>query len=473
MLVMLVTLLKIMLATLAVVSILVISLVSVYRNNRLFFICLLGAFFSHLFVAGGLLTVQKILEAKPLQEARVTIMMPPKPKPEKIKIEPPKPVELPKTLDIPKGRMDGNPKAKTMPKGNPKPSTPRDPGRPMVSNVSDQGEVFVDEKDTGPLQDSLDDVINRRDVATLANGTGGTEGDPNGQGTGDVPRGFPDGKVGGRVYFIRLKHGSGAWNAYNDGTTRLLSFLNNYFPCASDTWPMTSAELRDRYMNKGAYPTFIYMYCDETFALSQTDVTVLHDYMTKANGFLFLDSRPDPAIMDHIAAELEKVISGSRLQPLSNSHPINSFLFKLNSPGVGENVVTMKNYGVSKNGHLVVFYTMGNFAHLYSANAPDAFEYITAQYQMGANVMLYAIRKGDPSAVRQEKGVSAKITNNALQQLGFLDAGSPGTEKPGEKKPDESVKVKPAPIKLPDGSIAPPTDGSDQGPDEIKVLDTK
>ena len=109
------------------------------------------------------------------------------------------------------------------------------------------------------------------------------------------------------------------------------------------------------------------------------------------------------------------------LRPISRSHAINTFLFRTSDPVVGENTVTMQNYGITRNGRLVVFYTMGNFSHLYASHPANELPYFAAQYQMGANVMLYAIRKGDNSGIAQHAGASAKITTEALQHLGMLE----------------------------------------------------
>ncbi len=469
---MLVSILKVALVVLAFVSVLALILVSMFRNNRLLFYSLVAAFLSHITVAGGLFAAQKIMEYRAAQpEARLSVSFkhvePPK------KIEPPKPVVLPPTLDLPMGSLTGKRSAKTMPHGTSLNKAAggmtKAPGRPMVSGISSMGDVYVDEKDAGILSGSFQDVIDRRDIADIANGSGGGAGTPDGTGNGDVPKGFPDGKVNGRVYFIRLKHGSGAWNAYNDGTQHLMTFLNNYFPCQGDTWPMTSAELREKYMNKGQYPSFIYLYCDETFALTSTDVMVLRDYMAH-NGFLFLDSRPDSDVQAHVVTELRKVIPDAPMAAISAGHRINSFLFRLSAPGVGENIIPgAKNYGITRGGRLVVFYTMGNFSHLYSASGPDGGDYILAQYQMGANVMVYGIRRGDDSGLPKERGASAKVTNAALEKLGFLNSAG-GAPKPAGG-PEESVKVKPVAPLNPDGTPAPPNSSGTPEPDEIKVLD--
>jgi len=296
-------------------------------------------------------------------------------------------------------------------------------------------------------------------------GEGGEDaGDPEGHGKGDIPFGFAEGKANGRVYFMRLKHGSGAWNAHNDGTRRLLAFLNTYFKCEGDSRAVSANEMRSKYMRRGVQPSFLYLYCDDSFALSGSEIGILRNYIDKG-GFLFLDSRPDPFIRDKVARQLDKVLPGARLAPISSGHAVNSFLFKLNQPGVGENIIDKKNYGISQRGRLVVFYTMGNFSHLFSSNPPDKKEeYIMAQYQMGANVMVYGINKGSPEGVRKLRGANATVTTQALQQMGLFDGGT--TAKPRRPgAPGESVKVKRTPK-----PGAKPNDPPDE-PDEIKVLD--
>lgn len=449
---------------LVAVAIVVLVLISMYRHNRLLFWCLAGALAGHVLFAGGLYAAGILLKPRP-KEQRVAISfikVPPPPKENK-EIPPP-----PKALDIPLGSLSGNRNAKKMPKGTrldvKKPGAPKAPGRPMVSGLSDDGVIPIDEKDKGLFSGTFKDVIDTKDITTLASGGNGGEnaGTPDGEGSGDVPAGFPDGKIGGRVYFIRLKHGSGAWNAYDDGTKRLLGFLNQFFPCESESRAMTTAEMRERFMNKGAQPTFLYVYCDDSFSLSSTDVTILREYMDRG-GFLFLDSRPLPDIRSAVSRELDKVLPGCRLAALPNSHPINSFLFRLARPGYGENYAEQRNYGVSRGGRLVAFYSMGNLSHIYASFDPKADEYYTAQYQMGANVMLYAIRKGNTVGIDKRAGANASITTQTLERLGMLE---PTGKTPAEGgKPPESVKVKPT---KPPGSK--PGTGDDV-PDDIKLLD--
>ncbi|MHB9131809.1 MAG: DUF4159 domain-containing protein [Armatimonadota bacterium] len=444
---------------------------ALYRGNRLLFWCLSGALTAHLACGGILWGAGKLMEKmEDIGEIRVSITGIRKPVPPKDLPKPPvdKP-DLPTNFALPAGRMDGNRKVTKMPKGDNLKARKSggNPGRPMVSGISDAGEIPVDPDNDMLLNGSLKEAIDASDIRNLSNfagSGGGRAGTPDGEGDGDVPAGFANGKVGGRAYFVRLKHGSGAWNAFNDGTQRLLQFLNTYFPCEGDTRAMTATEMRDRYMSKGVQPTFLYLYCDDSFSLSPSEVTVLREYMSKG-GFLFLDSLADPFVKEKVVREIKKVLPASSLSRIAKSHPINSFLFALSEPGLGENFSgDRSNYGVTQGGRLVAFYTMGNMSHVYAVNSPQSDQYFTAQYQMGANVMVYAITKGSSDGITKRKGASAVITPQALEKLGLLDSPAPLEN----KKPGESVKVKKDP---PPGGETP--GGEDNSmpdePDEIII----
>lgn len=455
----LIKVLEYILLAMTVICIVVLVLSAMYRNNRLMFWCLVGALGGHVLFAATLYGAG-ILMKPGEREYRVHISAFKLPEPPKKKIP-----EAPKSLDLPLGSLKGDRHAKKMPKGHrldvKRSGTPRhgNPGRPMVSGISNDGDVPVnDAKEL--LSDSLQAVIDTKDISSLASGGSGGEdgGTPDGEGSGPVPAGFPEGKINGRVYFIRLKHGSGAWDAYDDGTKRLLSFLNQFFPCENESRAITAAEMREKFMNKGAQPTFLYLYCDVSFSLSSTDVIVLREYMDKG-GFLFLDSRPDKAIREAVAREMDKVLPGSRLMTIPNSNSINSFLFRVSPPGFGENFLEQKNYGISRNGRLVVFYSMGNLSHIYAQFTANSDEYYAAQYQMGANVMLYAIRKGDASGIDKRAGAKSAITTQTLERLNLLEPPSSGNN---GGKPPESVKVKP-----PNGGTGQPS----QDPDDIKLIE--
>jgi len=469
------TIMQTVLITLGFTGVLGLTLISVYRENRLLFWCVTGAFIAHILFAGSLWAVDVIFKEKPGErQIAVSIQAP---EVEKKKPEPPKIEEPEHNLDLPLGRPDGKRDVTKIKKGTTLNPNAREgaKGAKIFGNQhtlasptdGGAGDVAYDPDAKGYDLYGPGDSMNPRDLYAIGKPGGGGDdwGIPEGDPDGGVPAGFAQGKVGGRVYFVRLQYGNGAWIAYNDGTKRLLAYLNKSFPCQADTWPMSTAELRKKYLNKGVQPSFLYVYCDENFVLSNEDVLVLRDYMDKG-GFLFLDSRPDPLIKDVVARQMDKVLPGLRLAPISQSHPINSFLYRLPAPGLGENIFDKKNYGVTRGGRLIVFYSMGNLSHIYAAFEPESIEYVTAQYQMGANVMLYGITKGNPAGFAQKQGAKSVVTTQALEQMGFLSPVS--TDKP--KEPGESVKVKPPPSTTPAGPGGTQEPIPDN-PDEIKVID--
>lgn len=397
---------------------LVLVLAALRRGNVLLFWCVLGAVSLHLGMAGFLWAAGRFngpaAESAP---APVTITVQAAPVDIPPVVTPPKPM----VSQINQGRPDGNPAVEHFAYGhNPQGTRPGAPGSGPSLPASPKPPAFIfpayDEHGEGFTGSS--EGMTPGDVTefgTPGTGSGGNGGDgagtPEGQpGAGGIPIGDPTGTPNGRVYFVRLKHDVGAWFAHDEGIHRLLGFMNRYFRCERHSVPMTATELRDYYRRYHQQPTFLYVYCDEAFALSTAEVSALRDYLARG-GFLFLDSRPDPAIRTAVTRELDKVQPGGRLTAIPREHPINHFLFRLTQPGLGENVLDQRNYGLTRADRLQVFYTPGNFAHLYAANAPDAFDYITAQYQMGANVVLYAIRKGDANSLKTYDAASASISN--------------------------------------------------------------
>lgn len=499
--------------------------VALFRSNRLLFWTLLIANGVHVAVF-GYFAYQRYLELMNPKspEIRVKIAqaqptpLPPKATPTPVPVATPKPAATPRpvatpkpVIALPKGRLDGDKKAKVIPKGkdlkrkkpgkpgpkkplmakvpNPRPDKKDpDPGRShrpgkVLTKPGSSPDPFYNDPDA-KLEDPLDgDRMSRNDflpgakkgsgskVGTGESGGGGDEGDeagdPEGTGKGAIPVGFENGTANGRVYFMRLKHGSGsAWNAFSNGTNRLLAFLGSgAFKTESEGRAMSTGELQTKYMRRNKQPTFLYIYCDDSFSLSDKDVNVLRAYMAKG-GFLFLDSRPDPEIRRLVARELDKVLPGTSLTAISRSHPINDFLYKMDSNNlpVGMNIFDKKNYGVSQGGRLVAFYTPGNFGSFYEKNGPNADDFVKAQYQMGANVLVYAMKKGDGSGITKRRGASAKVTTQQLENLGFLD--KPVKKKPGQAPTSVKVKATPKP-----GATVTPTPEAPEEPDEIKVLE--
>ncbi len=428
--------------------------VFLFTQNKLLFFSLIGAVALHVLLIVGVFIAGAMIKDAPPPEKRVVVTIEKPKEPEKEEPEKPKP----KNLDKPLGQMKKFTKTKIMPKGvkitNDKPP----PARIIVSDAAAEDAIITSNYDN-LISENESDNINTSEIRTDFSTF--TAGSPDGEGSGDVPYGFPDGKVGGRVYFISLKWGgsNSGWRANSEGLKSLLAFINPIVPCQTTSWPMTAAEIRMKYLMKNQVPSFIYIFCDETFALSSVDATVLRDYINKG-GFLFMDSR-DEAIKEKVSRELEKVTSG-KLSPIANSSPIYQFLFKT-GPVVGFNPFA-KNYSISRAGRIVVFFTPGNFSGVYANYKPSDLEYIKGVYQMGANVMIYAIRKGDSSGITKQKGADTTVTKSVIDKLiGDKPAvASSGTG--NNPAPEESVKIKPPSVN-PGGSSG----SNNDDPEEIKI----
>jgi hypothetical protein len=297
--------------------------------------------------------------------------------------------------------------------------------------------------------------VDTRDVRDIA----GAVSAPGPAAAGEAPAGFANGKINGRVYFIRLKHDIGNWYAHEEGVSALLAFMNRYFQCETENRPMTAEEIQQKYIAKGAIPSFLYVSCDGNFSLTSEEATILRGYVERG-GFLFLDSAPDELTRGVVAEQLAKVVPSGRLAQISPAHPINRFLFRLAQPGVGENWSDAHNYGITLGDRFAVFYTPGNLAHYYELSRDKSDDYSTAQFQMGANVVAYAINKGVQSAVQQRPGARGTITRSTLQDLGFLD--KPRTTPDGNppaKSPPKTQKV------------APGAKPGEEQPADIKIVD--
>ncbi len=403
-------------------------------KNKLLFMSLISAVALHIFIiigisVAGSMIKEQVASTKPTPPMEITIL--PTPPIEKIKPVEPKAdsLDLPKKSSNHDKRQIDNDINKT--KEISRPPTPK---RPITLNDLFDKSQFPTNYDD-PISTSSKDNLKPGDIdpnIPIGNGTD-NDGDIDG---GDVA-GFNDGTSGGKVYFITLKWGSAnsGWCANSDGLNKLLSFVSQTVSCQKNIWPMAAADIRKKYLMKNLTPSFIYIYCDETFSLNNVDVTVLRDYINKG-GFLFMDSR-DESIKDKVSRELEKVTPG-KFSPIRNDNAINSFLFRLNQPGVGLNPAA-KNYGITRNGRLVVFYTPGNFSYVYANYKSNEDDYFKAQYQMGTNIIMYAIRKGDSSGLEKVEGAKTTLTKTVVDKItGINTPVQPVTEK------DKSVKLKPA-----------------------------
>ena len=283
----------------------------------------------------------------------------------------------------------------------------------MCIKIPNSYKIIAEEK-APVLQDTTDDTDKQNITVTVEkNQIVDGYGDSNGTVSGDVPLAFNDGKINDKFYFIRVRH-TGNWNSYSNGMNNLLQFMNNSgLSAANSETPMSLKDIDANYLNKGGVPSFLYFYCDTNFSLTADEVEILKKYIDKG-GFLFIDSRPDSNVETVVRNQMEKVFSPSTLSEIANGHEINTYQYKLVLPGTGLNIAReAANYGIQKDGRYVVFYTKGHFVQLYSAISPNTQEkYFQAQYQMGVNVVMYAINKGRTGAdVRIDEAAKNTITD--------------------------------------------------------------
>ena len=257
-----------------------------------------------------------------------------------------------------------------------------------------------------------------------------------------MPYGFANGKINGKIYFIRLKHDNGAWNEHPEGTDHLLQYinLNAFFQCERSTRAMTCQTIEESCL-KGRDPqppTFLYIYCDSSFTLTNSEVRVLSDYLGMG-GFLFMDSRDDDLIQARVAQEMSRVMEGKTLSPISGGDTINHFMFDIAGGAYGFSDLyggTRRNYGIrGDSGKLQVFYSRGNWAALfgtvYRPDDPVLKQFADREYQMATNVILYAIDKGDDSTIEKKSGAQAvHVSESMLSKLGFLDSTPGGSTAP-------------------------------------------
>ena len=265
----------------------------------------------------------------------------------------------------------------------------------MCIKIPNSYKVIAEEK-TPVFQDTTDDTGKQSVTVTVEKnqiaGGYGTVSD-------GIPQGFNDGKINDKIYFIRVRH-AGSWNSYSNGMSNLLQFMSTAgLSAANDETPMSLKDIDSNYLSKGGVPSFLYFYCDASFSLTTDEVEILKRYIDQG-GFLFLDSRPDSNVEKVVRNQMSKVFPSSTLSKIANRHAINTYKYPLEYPGIGLNLTReAANYGIQKDGRYVVFYTKGNFVQMYRDIPPNTREkYFQAQYQMGANVVLYAVNKGRTGA---------------------------------------------------------------------------
>jgi|GEM_PF-1270741 len=436
------------LTILAFLSAIVTGILYVIRSNKLLFNCLLIATVFHVAIVGAFWFVGNVTKAHELIKINVNFMPPEPVKPEELEKKPEEfETNLYKEFGDAKSKEDASKIAKGDPNKEYKPGSTASGGNapnPLTNGEDRDGNGIPDSMENKEVGMPTGAGINTGDIPGLGSGEG-QKGLPGGTDGGGVPKGFNDGKKDGKLYFMRVKHSEGSWNSNSEGISNLLKFMNMVdLSAANRDTPMDLKSIDSQYLSKGGVPSFLYFYCDVNFSLTANEVDILKKYIDKG-GFLFLDSRSDDSIEKIVKAQMSKVFPSNPMTKIPRSHAINTYQFKISDPGVGLNLVSnATNYGIQKGNRYVVFYTRGNFAQLYKQHESSSSEYFKAQYQMGANVILYAIKKGQAGAVEKRAGASAKIDASTINII--TGAISGGTSIASPKPTDEPPPLKAKPV---------------------------
>jgi hypothetical protein len=86
----------------------------------------------------------------------------------------------------------------------------------------------------------------------------------------------------------------------------------------------------------------------------------------------------------------------------------------------------------------MVFYTPGNFSYVYANYKSNEDDYFKAQYQMGTNVIMYAIRKGDSNGLEKVEGAKTTLTKTVIDKI----TGGDAPVQPNVTVKEKSVKLK-------------------------------
>jgi len=209
--------------------------------------------------------------------------------------------------------------------------------------------------------------------------------------------GWPDGVPGGKIRFIRLEYAGRDWDDGMDAASaadiNFLNFLRKEvpFPVAhkSESNPIS---MLARYP-KGRAPPFVYMTGSDTIRTSAHDRKVLREYML-GGGMLFADAgsrRWDYHFRDFIG----KVLPGKRLIDIADDDVIYQmpYTFPNGAPPLwhhgGERALGMRHKG-----RWIVFYYPGDMNDAWKTGRWGLDRDLADKaYQMGVNVMYYAITR--------------------------------------------------------------------------------
>ncbi|MBL7134670.1 MAG: DUF4159 domain-containing protein [Phycisphaerae bacterium] len=209
--------------------------------------------------------------------------------------------------------------------------------------------------------------------------------------------GWPDGVPGGKIRFIRLEYSGRDWDDGMDAASaadiNFLNFLRKEvpFPVARKS-ESHAISLLARYP-KGRAPPFVYMTGSDSIRTSSHDKKVLREYLLDG-GMLFADAGSQR--WDHyFRGFLREVLADKRLIDIADDDQIFQmpYTFPNGAPPLwhhgGERALGMKHKG-----RWIVFYYPGDMNDAWKTGRWGLDRDIADKaYQMGVNVMYYAITR--------------------------------------------------------------------------------
>ncbi len=234
-------------------------------------------------------------------------------------------------------------------------------------------------------QTQLTHVADRNAVHGKMGAGGGKEG------------GWPDGVPGGKIRFIRLEYSGRDWDDGMDAASAAdLNFLNFLrkevpFPVARKS-EAHSISLLAKYP-KGQAPPFVFMTGSDGIRTSSHDRKVLREYLM-SGGMIFADAG-NRQWDYHFRRFLREVLPGKRLIDIADDDQIFQmpYAFPNGAPPLwhhgGDRAL-----GIRHKGRWVVFYYPGDMNDAWKTTRLGLEPEIAEKaYQMGVNVMYYAIMR--------------------------------------------------------------------------------
>jgi len=209
--------------------------------------------------------------------------------------------------------------------------------------------------------------------------------------------GWPDGVPGGKIRFIRLEYSGRDWDDGMDAASaadiNFLNFLRKEvpFPVARKS-ESNRISMLARYP-KGLAPPFVYMTGSDSFRSSARERKVLREYLM-AGGMLFADAGNQQWDRS-FRSFLGEVLSGKRLIDIADDDEIFQipYTFPNGAPPLwhhGGDRAT----GIRHKGRWIVFYYPGDMNDAWKTTRMGLDREIADKaYQMGVNVMYYAITR--------------------------------------------------------------------------------